>query len=69
MHVSDFFDTNVLFYLVADDSAKAEYAEELIATGGVVNVQVLNEFASVAMRKTRLPMTGVREVLATIRSL
>ena len=47
-----FFDTNVLLYLLSKDAAKADLAEALLATGGVVSVQVLNEFASVATRKT-----------------
>jgi len=40
-----FFDTNVLLYLLSKDAAKADLAEALLATGGVVSVQVLNEFA------------------------
>jgi predicted nucleic acid-binding protein len=46
-----FFDTNVLLYLLSEDAAKADRAEELIANGGVISVQVLNEFAVVASRK------------------
>jgi predicted nucleic acid-binding protein len=46
-----FFDTNVLLYLLCDDTAKADRAEALLAGGGVISVQVLNEFASVASRK------------------
>ena len=46
-----FFDTNVLLYLLSKDAAKADRAEALLATGGIVSVQVLNEFASVATRK------------------
>jgi predicted nucleic acid-binding protein len=47
----NFFDTNVLLYLLSKDTAKADRAEVLLASGGVVSVQVLNEFASVASRK------------------
>ena len=46
-----FLDTNVLLYLLSGDADKADRAEELIADGGVISVQVLNEFASVASRK------------------
>jgi predicted nucleic acid-binding protein len=49
--VDSFFDTNVLLYLLSNDAAKADRAEALLASGGVVSVQVLNEFASVAKRK------------------
>jgi predicted nucleic acid-binding protein len=46
-----FFDTNLLLYLLSEEPAKSEKAEELIAHGGVISVQVLNEFVSVATRK------------------
>jgi len=49
--VEAFLDTNVLLYLLSGDAAKADRAEKLIAAGGVVSVQVLNEFTSVASRK------------------
>jgi predicted nucleic acid-binding protein len=48
-----FLDTNVLLYLLSKDAAKADRAEALFATCGIVSVQVLNEFASVATRKLR----------------
>ena len=48
-----FFDTNVLLYLLSGDAAMAERADAVVAQGGTVSVQVLNEFAAVAMRKQR----------------
>ncbi|MBI3155489.1 MAG: PIN domain-containing protein [Burkholderiales bacterium] len=65
----DFFDTNVVLYLLSADAAKADRAEELIARGGTVSVQVLNEFAAVASRKLRMPWSEVRDVLAQIRAV
>ena len=64
-----FFDTNVLLYLLSADSAKAQRAEELVAETGWVSVQVLNEFASVASRKLRMPLSEIRECLEPIRSI
>lgn len=64
-----FFDTNVLLYLLSGDCTRADRAEAALATGGVLSVQVLNEFASVAMRKIRMPLDEIREVLATVRAL
>jgi predicted nucleic acid-binding protein len=61
-----FFDTNVFIYLITVD-AKAEKAETLLRAGGVVSVQVLNEFASVASRKYKLTWPEVREALDAIR--
>ena len=46
-----FFDTNILIYAVAQDDSRAARAEELLAAGGVIGVQILNEFVSVARRK------------------
>ena len=63
-----FFDTNVLLYLLSKDPAKADRAEALLASGGVVSVQVLNEFASVASRKLAMTIAEIREILSTIRA-
>ena len=49
-----FFDTNVLLYLASGDGAKADRAEAVVAEGGAISVQVLNEAANVARRKMRL---------------
>ena len=62
-----FLDTNVLIYLLSDNALKADIAQDLLRSGGVVSVQVLNEFASVALRKTDLRLDEVREVLGGIR--
>jgi predicted nucleic acid-binding protein len=63
----NFFDTNVVLYLLSADVAKANRAEELIALGGTLSVQVLNEFVAVASRKLRMPWSEIRDVLAQIR--
>ena len=63
-----FFDTNVLLYLLSKDAAKADRAEALLTSGGVVSVQVLNEFASVASRKLAMTIAEIREILSTIRA-
>ena len=54
-----FFDTNILFYLLSNDAEKADRAERLLASGGVVSVQVLNEFASVASRKLAMTISEI----------
>jgi predicted nucleic acid-binding protein len=64
-----FFDTNVLLYLLSADAAKAQRAEELIAGGGAISVQVLNEFASVASRKLRMTIPEIQECLDPIRQI
>ena len=64
-----FFDTNVLLYLFCGHHGdKAEKAEALLAAKGVVSVQVLNEFASAASRKSKMTWPAIREILDTIRA-
>jgi predicted nucleic acid-binding protein len=65
---SVFLDTNVLLYLLSSDTAKADRAEALIAGGGVISVQVLNEFVSVASRKLSMSLPEIREVLSAVRA-
>lgn len=63
-----FFDSNVLIYLFSSDVAKADRAELLLAAGGTVSVQVLNEVASVARRKAKLDFPALRDILGVIRA-
>jgi predicted nucleic acid-binding protein len=63
-----FFDTNVLLYLLAAD-AKADQAEALLANGGTISVQVLNEFASTASRKFKMTWPEIREILGGVRAV
>jgi predicted nucleic acid-binding protein len=64
-----FFDTNVLLYLLSGDDVKADRAENELSAGGVLSVQVLNEFASVAARKLKMSIAEIREVLAAVRTV
>jgi predicted nucleic acid-binding protein len=66
MPAKDFFDTNVLIYAVAKHDPRAAKAEALLASGGVVSVQSLNEFVSVARRKLGMPWKEVREFIELI---
>ena len=63
-----FFDTNVLVYLASADVRKADIAQDLLAGGGTISVQVLNELANVARRKMGLSWGETQEFLAMIRS-
>ena len=63
-----FLDTNVVLYLLSADEAKANTAEALLAQGGLVSVQVLNEAASVCLRKLKLPWPEVRELLDAVKA-
>lgn len=67
MNAKAFLDTNTLLYLISDDAEKAARAETLLETGGVISVQVLNEFANVARRKRALSWPEIATVLGPIK--
>jgi predicted nucleic acid-binding protein len=70
MNVAEaFFDTNVVLYLLAADAGKADRAEELIARGGLISVQVLNEVVAVARRKLGMTWREVREITTQVRAV
>ena len=64
-----FFDSNVLLYVASRSATKAGRAEKLIAVGGTISVQVLNEIANVGRRKMSLSWAELRDFLAAIRAL
>ena len=64
-----FFDTNVFVYALLQDDPRSDEAEKLIAEGGTVSVQVLNEFAAVVRRKIKMPWDEVRFAIENIKSL
>ena len=67
--VDVFLDTDVVLYLLSADTVKADRAEELLAIGGLISVQVLNEFAAVASRKLKMSWSEIRDVLAQVRAV
>lgn len=69
MNGKAFFDTNVLVYIVGQTDERTTTAESLVANGGVVSVQVLNELASVSHRKLRMSWSEISEALEAIRVL
>ena len=62
-----FIDTNVLIY-GQEAGAKSETARQVILAGGVISVQVLNEFAAVLRRKFGLEWAVIADSLADIRT-
>lgn len=63
-----FFDTNVVLDLLSADEHRADAAEALLAQGGWVSVQVLNEAAAVCRRKLKLLWPEVHELLAAVKA-
>lgn len=65
---ANFFDTNVILYLL-DDGQKADLAAGLLADGGMISVQVLNESLANCLRKAGMNWSEAREFLTGIREL
>jgi len=64
-----FFDTIILVYAFAADDPRSARAEALIAEGGVISVQVLNEFTNVTRRKLKWDWEQIGASLAVIEEL
>lgn len=61
-----FFDTNVIVYAFLDIE-KRRQALAAISEGGVISVQVLNEFTQVARRKRQRPWPEIEDAIAVLR--
>jgi predicted nucleic acid-binding protein len=64
-----FFDTNVIIYAFAEDDPRTDAAEALLARGGVLGVQTLNEFVAIAVGKLAMSWEEVLEALSALRTL
>lgn len=69
MPAKRFFDTNILVYAFAEGDRRGVQAEELLATGGVVGIQVINEFTSVARRKLGWEWRQIEAALEVVEEL
>jgi predicted nucleic acid-binding protein len=67
MNDKPFFDTNVILYAFRQDDTRGQVAETLLAAGGALSVQVLNEFVAVARRKLDKSWEEVRRALDVLR--
>ena len=67
MNDKPFFDTNVILYAFRQGDARGQVAETLLAAGGALSVQVLNEFVAVARRKLGKSWEDVRRALDVLR--
>jgi predicted nucleic acid-binding protein len=68
MSAKAFIDSNIALYLLSADATKADRAEVVIAGGGVISVQVLNEVTNVARRKLGMSWAETDEILSGLRS-
>ncbi len=64
-----FYDTNILIYAFAAGDRRSARAEALLAEGGVIGIQVLNEFTHVLRRKLDWDWPQVDAALSVIAEL
>jgi predicted nucleic acid-binding protein len=64
--VSAFFDTNILVYAYSTDP-KRERAQAVVAEGGVISAQVLNEFTSVLRTKQKQEWAIIEAAIRSVR--
>ena len=64
----DFFDTNVVLYLL-DPGPKADVAEGLLRAGGTISVQVLNEALVNCVRKAGMTWDEAGQFLTGLSAL
>jgi predicted nucleic acid-binding protein len=69
MNGEDFFDTNILVYALVENDQRKVRARQLLAAGGVISVQVLNEFVAVARRRIRMSWGEIEATLKEIQTL
>ena len=69
MNVKPFLDTNILVYAFTTSDPRRTIAERLIADGGIVSVQVFNEFVNVSRRKLRFQWPEVESALRALRTI
>lgn len=66
MNASAFVDTNVIVYAFALGDRRRERAAEVLAAGGVISVQILNEFVNVSLKKRKRAWDGLLAELDVI---
>ncbi|MFZ1990204.1 MAG: PIN domain-containing protein [Alphaproteobacteria bacterium] len=66
MNARAFIDTNILIYALARGDSRWETARKIVRDGGVISVQVLNEFVSVSRRKLRLSWLDIAAEIEVI---
>jgi predicted nucleic acid-binding protein len=69
MNAKPFLDTNVVVYAFSSNDSRNERAAALLEGGGVISVQVLNEFVNVSRRKQGRGWDEVHDALGVLKIL
>lgn len=66
MNDKAFFDTDIVLCAFRQGDGRSQAAEKLIAEGGTISIQVLNEFVAVARRKLNRSRQEIRQALGIL---
>ena len=69
MSARPFLDTNILVYAFASNDPRMQKALSLVASGGVVSIQVFNEFVNVSRRKLFRDWGEIEAALSVLKTL
>jgi predicted nucleic acid-binding protein len=69
MNVKAFLDTNIIVYAFSSNDPRRDKAEALLHAGGIISVQVLNEFVNVSRRKIHRDWDEIQDALSILRTL
>jgi predicted nucleic acid-binding protein len=69
MSAKPFLDTNIIVYAFSTNDPRSRKAEALIESGGIISVQVLNEFVHVLRRKQGRDWPEIVDALDVLRIL
>jgi predicted nucleic acid-binding protein len=67
MNAKPFLDTNVVLYAFREGDSRSQKVEALLAKGGLISLQVLNEFAAVTRRKLNKSWEEIGRALGVLR--
>lgn len=69
MNDKAFLDTNIIVYAFSSNDSRNVKAEALLQAGGVISVQVLNEFVNVLRRKQQRDWNEIQAGLDVLKTL
>jgi predicted nucleic acid-binding protein len=69
MNAKAFLDTNIIIYAFSSNDQRRDKAEALLHAGGIISVQVLNEFVNVSRRKIHRDWDEIQDALTILRTL
>ncbi|HEY1362505.1 MAG TPA: PIN domain-containing protein [Xanthobacteraceae bacterium] len=69
MNARPFLDTNIVVYAFSSNDARRQTAEALLEAGGIISVQVLNEFVNVSRCKQGRDWSEIAGALGVLKVL